>query len=94
MAGIYVDRTKKFEEVAKVAYGMATISLIFFTLVSWNNKEHMSNQHQRLLLEQWNINKTVNAKEVSRKDLSRFGRGSDIFSETRRKIPQIITLWW
>ena len=32
-AGIYVDRTKKFEEVAKVSYALATVSLICFTVV-------------------------------------------------------------
>lgn len=34
VAGAYVDKTKKFEEVAKLAWAFAALSLIAFTEVS------------------------------------------------------------
>ena len=37
IAGVFVDKTRKFEEVAKVAYGLAAVSAAFFSIVSISN---------------------------------------------------------
>ena len=37
LAGVYVDKTKKFEETAKVAYGLAAVSCCLLTIVSLSN---------------------------------------------------------
>jgi len=34
LAGVYVDKTKKFEETAKISYGLAAISCCLITIVS------------------------------------------------------------
>ena len=34
LAGVYVDKTKKFQETAKIAYGLAAISCCLLTVVS------------------------------------------------------------
>ena len=34
LAGVYIDKTKKFEETAKIAYGLAAISCCLLTAVS------------------------------------------------------------
>ena len=34
IAGVFVDRTKKFEEVAKFCYALAAVSAAFFAIVS------------------------------------------------------------
>ncbi|XP_064629895.1 solute carrier family 49 member A3-like [Lineus longissimus] len=39
VAGVIVDKTKKFEEVAKLCYVMAALSLIFFTLISMHRDQ-------------------------------------------------------
>ena len=36
IAGILVDKTKKFEEVTKVCYALAAVSATFFAIVSYN----------------------------------------------------------
>ena len=37
LAGVYIDKTKKFEETAKVAYGLAAVSCALFAVVSLSN---------------------------------------------------------
>ena len=37
LAGVYVDKTKKFEETTKVAYGLAAASCGLLTIVSLSN---------------------------------------------------------
>ena len=34
LAGVYIDKTKKFKETAKIAYGLAAISCCLLTAVS------------------------------------------------------------
>ena len=34
IAGVYVDKTKKFEETAKIAYALSAISCCLLTIVS------------------------------------------------------------
>ena len=34
LASVYVDKTKRFDEVFKIAYGLATLGLISFAQVS------------------------------------------------------------
>lgn len=34
LAGVYVDKTKKFEEMTKISYGLAAISCCLLTIVS------------------------------------------------------------
>lgn len=34
LAGVYVDKTKKFQETAKISYGLAAISCCLLTIVS------------------------------------------------------------
>ena len=36
LAGVYIDKTKKFEETAKVSYGFAAISCCLLAIVSRN----------------------------------------------------------
>lgn len=35
LASVYVDKTKKFEVIAKFSYAMATLFVLFFALVSF-----------------------------------------------------------
>ncbi len=35
IAGVFVDKTKKFEEVEKIGFCMTALSAIFFALVSY-----------------------------------------------------------
>ena len=41
ITSIYVDRTKKFEEVAKVAFALSSLFLIGFVLVSIENQSYL-----------------------------------------------------
>lgn len=45
LSGLYIDKTKKFEETAKVSYGLATMSCCLLTIVT-----HLSGQHILVIL--------------------------------------------